>query len=183
MSPIVPRLSREIELNNDLTLDASSLASGVTLLAAPASRHFWTTSSTLLQAFKVTFSGGRLKSLVSDAYGGSIYIYGSIGRFYSCTFTNNTVTSTGSAGGGAIYTSSGTSIEMFDCTVRDNTVVGSVEATGGGVSASNSWGLTLTGTTFLRNSVQVGANRIDVLGLVLMIQSDDQTLCDATSIS
>lgn len=147
-----------------MTLNASGLASGVTLLAAPASRHFWT--SAVLRASKVTFAGGRLHAvnpvdpLAVTGYGGSVSLdYGS-GYFQSCTFRNNTVTSTGDGGGGAIYLSGDTnSLEMINCTVHHNSVFVANVGYGGGLLAWLAGRVVLTRTKFLHNLLQVRASR------------------------
>lgn len=154
------RLSQTYSLTKSVTLNATSLPTGITLLAPPDSRHFTVASSAVLTASKVTFAGGRLRSIGgSSAYGGSLHVSGSAsGSFTSCTFRNNTaVSSAGVAGGGAIYVTAGNSIAMVDCMVQDNVVVAGTEGRGGGVLMSTVTSLTITRTTFLNNTVQVRA--------------------------
>lgn len=155
---LICRLSQTYSLTQSVTLNATGLATGITLLASPASRHFSVSSSAVLKASRVTFAGGRVRSVGgSSAYGGSLHISGSAsGSFTSCSFQNNTVfSSSTAAAGGAIYVTSGNSITMVDCTVRDNTVVAANDGRGGGMSISTATSLTLTRTRFIGNMVQV----------------------------
>lgn len=152
-------------VNGNLTLDASSLYSRVTLLAPPYRRHFNITQTAWLTATKVTFSGGRIRS-TAGAYGGSLYFAGGgSGLLSSCTFTNNTVTMpTGSAaakGGGVYFTGPGRLL-LRGCLFSGNKVgsdaVGG-EAHGGGLCVEGARRLSLWQTVFIRNSAQVCINK------------------------
>lgn len=147
-------------LTKSVTLNATSLPTGITLLAPAGSRHFTVSSSAVLTASKVTFAGGRILSVGgSNAYGGSLHLSGSAsGSFTSCTFTNNTAVSPASAaGGGAIYVTSGNSVAMIDCMVRENVVVAGTEGRGGGVLLNTVASLTITRSKFVGNKVEVRA--------------------------
>lgn len=148
-------------INGNLTLDASSLSSGITLLAPPYRRHFNITQTAWLTATKVTFSGGNIRS-TAGAYGGSLYFAsGGSGLLSSCTFANNTVTMpTGSAaakGGGVYFTGPGRLL-LRGCRFSDNSVGSGAmggEAHGGGLYVQGARGLSLWQTVFMRNSAQV----------------------------
>jgi hypothetical protein len=158
----VYRLSRSYGIaGRNLTLDASSLASGVTLIAASGRRHFNVTSNGWLTAKKVTFSEGRISRTGAAAYGGSLlFASGGSGVLSSCTFTNNTVTVLSGgfvAGGGAIYLADGGSLRMTSCRLSGNRAVATANAQGGALHVINGAALSLWRTIFSRNVVQVSA--------------------------
>jgi hypothetical protein len=153
------RLSTTYEIaSRNLTLDASNLASGVTLLAPSSKRHFNVTSNGLLRAGKVTFQGGRVRSLTA-AYGGSLLITsGGSGVLSSCTFTNNTVTvpsGTATAGGGAVYVTGRGKLRMDTCRLSGNSAVSPSDAQGGALLVVKGGALSLWRTTVVQNVVQV----------------------------
>jgi hypothetical protein len=158
-SASVYRLSRTYGIaGRRLTLDASSLASGVTLIAASGRRHFNVTSNGWLRVNKVTFSGGRVRR-TTNAYGGSLLIAsGGSGVLSSCTFINNTVvvpSGTAVAGGGAVYVTGRGKLRMSDCRLSGNSAISLTNAQGGALHVVNGGALSLWRTTFVQNVVQV----------------------------
>jgi hypothetical protein len=145
-------------VGRNLTLDASSLASGVTLLAALGRRHLNVGSNGWLTAEKVTFSGGRVRR-TTTAYGGSLLIgNGGSGVLSSCTFINNTVivlSGTAAAGGGAVYVTGPGKLRMSDCRLSGNTAISPTSAQGGGLYVVTGGALSLWRTAFVQNAVQV----------------------------
>lgn len=121
-----------------VVLDASGLSSGVTLLAAPASRHFRVTGSTAnLTAKAITFQNGRINMTSGNARGGSLFVeLGGSGYLEDCVFRNNSVTSSSLAEGGAIYASGSGAIVLRRSVLLDNVVTAAVQGNGGAVFIS-----------------------------------------------
>lgn len=158
LAPVCSLTSSHVIAKRNLTLDASSLASGVTLIAPPSQRHFNISSRGWLTASKVTFSGGRITGTVA-VFGGSLYFAnGGSGVLSSCRFTNNTVivvSGLADAGGGAIYLEGRGSLRMSSCQLSGNHAVTPGSALGGALHVAGGVALTLWQNTFASNSVQV----------------------------
>lgn len=115
-----------------IVLDASGLSTGVTLLAAPASRHFYVTGNNAnFTAKAITFQNGRLNYTTGNALGGSMAIeFGASGLFEDCVFQNNSVSGR-LARGGVLYAYRSANLVWRRCVVRDNFASSHVEAAGG----------------------------------------------------
>jgi hypothetical protein len=176
----VYRLSTTYEVSNrNLTLDASSLASGVTLLAATSRRHFNVTNSGWLQATKVTFAEGQI-SRATNAYGGSLYFArGGSGAFSSCTWRNNSVTGTSGnamAGGGGIYLTGRGKLALTGCTMKLNRVVSSSDVMGGALYVDGGGSLSLTRSNFTQNSLTVSHEGSSAIGLKGLLYGKSLTM-------
>lgn len=143
-----------------ILLDASGLSTGVTLLAAPASRHFQVTgNSANFTAKAITFQNGRQNFTTAFALGGSMTIeLGASGLFEDCVFRNNSASSQRLARGGAVYAYRNANLLLRRCVVRDNFASSNVEAAGGALFLTEA-----TGSILLISS-QLISNRVVVSG-------------------
>lgn len=149
------RLLNEYTLTGKLQLDASGLASGVTLVAASNKRFFTVDNNANLTAKGVTFADSQFRWSSSVRGGGFNFGYSS-GMFEGCTFRNITAFSDVHALGGAMYMSGGTYV-FRDCVFRDNNAIGYYWIQGGAMYTddSSSTKLTVVGTSFINNRAVV----------------------------
>ena len=142
-------LAAELQLTKDMTFDASALASPVTVVAAPASRHFYQVGDT-----DTTFKGLTLTGGNPGGDGGAIYAEsaGTL-RLEDCTLWANT-----GVRGGAINTQA--ALIMDRCTFENN------QATDGGALLIQSPGLLANDCSFLDNTASSdgGAIRFNAVG-------------------
>lgn len=106
----------DITVPSAVTLDASSLAGGLTVDGNNASRHFHVETGKSLTLRGLTLTGGN----GNGANGGSIFAEGTL-RLHHCTFTGNDST----MAGGAIGLFSGV-LSATGCTFAENTAGDSV---------------------------------------------------------
>jgi hypothetical protein len=153
-------LSREYRLTAaNITLDASRLASPVTIFASSLSRHFTLAGSATLAASNVIFAAVRPASATPMFQGGSMFISGpSVSVLLTrCGFVDNFIRTTASladhAQGGALYIAAG-EVTLRSCTFRGNSVyAGGSAYTGlGGAVCHAGGGLVMTSCTWLGNS-------------------------------
>jgi hypothetical protein len=131
-------LNRAYRVAAKIILDASNVASGVTLMAGRRSRHFNVTTTGELTAVQVTFAGGRVINPGGFAWGGSLYLDGGAGYFLRCTFSNNSVVAGSTGTGGAIQNGRfpvsanlGATLTMIGCSITQNWIRSNKEAYGG----------------------------------------------------
>ena len=137
-----------------ITLDASSLASKVTLLAMRSWGHFKVQSFGNLTAFNVNFNG-VYKSGFANTVGGSIYMTSGYARFVSCGFVNNTILNSVNAGGAGIYQTGGT-LTLDSCIFDSNSIYSTTTSGGAALQVRATTGypspsVTITRCTFQRN--------------------------------
>ncbi len=134
-------LATELVVGKAVTLDASSIASGVTLSGSNSTRLISVTGAGNLTLKKLTLNGGNGVGAAANGFGGAIFSAGTA-RFEDCTFSNSSAVN---YGGGIASTGA---LQVIRCTVNDNTS-GSL---GGGIYSASSGNLTLTNTTVTANT-------------------------------
>ena len=134
--------------NGGVTLDASSLAAGITISGGGTSRIFFVQAFIPLAITGVTFTGGNGAG-ESSGNGGAIFNRGIL-TLTRCTFIGNSVTTSG----GAIYSGSQANapvITLTHCTFSGNTA-----GSGGAFSNGTASRATLKHCTFFGNNAAQG---------------------------
>ncbi len=136
-----------IDQHDTVTIDASSLPSGITIDGAGYTRLFYVPSGKKLTLRAMTLSGGNGSGAHANGSGGAIYTEASSTlTLERCTLSGNTTTGI-STTGGAIY-SAGTAV-LTQCSLAGNASPGSA---GSGGAVVNLGTLTVVHCTFTGNS-------------------------------
>lgn len=148
-------LSSEIILAKALTIDASSLASNVTVSGANTTRLIRVDAAGNLTLRKLTFTRGQGVGAANNGFGGAIYNVGTA-TVERCTFERNY----GSNYGGAIYSGIGSTLTVD----RSTFTINATSLYGGAIS--NSGVMLITASTFQGNTstYQGGAVYTDYYG-------------------
>jgi len=155
-------LQSALVIDRGVTLDASGLSGGVTILGNGGSRLFYVNPSVNLTLRSLTLSGGSAVGTTATGFGGAIYNQG-ITSIDRCKFSGNSA----STYGGAIYNYSGASL-----TINDTSFAGNSTGLNGG-AISNSSNLSVNRSTFSGNtsSYQGGGLYNDFSGVVTITNS------------
>ncbi|MBL9115081.1 MAG: hypothetical protein JNJ83_08735 [Verrucomicrobiaceae bacterium] len=137
-------LSSEIVLASSVTIDASSLAGGMTISGNNATRHFTVNSGQTVTLKNLILTGG---STPSASNGGAILNNGTL-TVQGCTLHGNTAT----AGGAAIFNSA--TLTVSTSTLSNNTATGN----GGAIQTAVGTTTTLAQCTLTGNSCGTGGN-------------------------
>lgn len=165
-------LGSEIVLDSDVTLDASSLPSGITVSGSNAHRIFVGNADSTVTLRRLKLTGGNGAGANSSGYGGAIFSQGTL-TLEDCTLAGNTAANsgaaacahsgsltlarctlsgnTGAAWGGAIRSDSAT-VALTQCTLSGNQAANQ----GGALYASEDSVITLAHCTLAGNSAPVG---------------------------
>jgi|GEM_PF-881420 len=140
----------ELEVTDSLTIDASALATGLTIDAQQNSRvlHF-TASTGDLTLNDLTLQNGRTTGTTFTSSGGGIRFRSGGSLMLNRSTVTGSSTSAGNAHGGGIYSNTG-AVRLVDSTVSNNSTTGG-NAQGGGIYAATG-AVTLTGSTISGNS-------------------------------
>ncbi len=154
----------EIVVTKSLTLDASSLPSGLTIDGGTGTNRLFTVDSGQSLTLRgLTLTGGNGGGVISSGYGGAIYNDGGTLTLTQCTLTGNSASDSASDSGGAIY-NSGT-LTLTQCTLSGNSATND----GGAIVASGGT-LTLTQCTLSGNSASFGGGAISARGTLTLTQ-------------
>ncbi|MCP5533968.1 MAG: hypothetical protein H7A48_12420 [Akkermansiaceae bacterium] len=134
-------LSSELVLDKELTLDASAIASGVTISGNAATRLVSVTASGDLTLRKLTLEGGNSAGAAANGFGGAIYNAGHT-KLEDCMVSDSAAVN---YGGGISSTGS---LEVIRSTVNGN----SAGSLGGGIYSASSGDLVLTNSTVTGNT-------------------------------
>jgi len=147
-------------LNKSLTIDASSLASGITINGNGANRIFQVAADNTVTLKSLTLTNG----LASGANGGAIDNSGTL-TLDGCTVAGNlaSTTITGPHNGGGIANETGGVLSLNQCTVAENSAGGS----GGGIE--NLAALTINECTIASNSCSASGGGVDHAGTSLVL--------------
>jgi sugar lactone lactonase YvrE len=126
----------ELVIDRNLTINASSLAAGVTISGNNASRVFNITAGGVVTMDSLTITAGNA------ANGGAVFNQGTL-NLANATLSGNTASSTG----GAIFNQSGGTLALVNCSLAGN-----VSALEGGAILNNSSGFSLTHCTLSGNT-------------------------------
>lgn len=136
-----------IDQHDAVTLDASSLPSGITIDGGGYTRLFYVPSGKKLTLRAMTLTGGNGAGALANGAGGAIYTEASSTlNLERCTLSGNKTSGT-STSGGAIH-NAGTAV-LAQCTLADNASPGSA---GPGGAVVNQDTLTVVHCTFYGNS-------------------------------
>jgi hypothetical protein len=132
----------QLTIDKDVTIDASALASQITINPGSASRAIGVTGGST-----VVLKGLRISNGSADQGGGILNDGGSL-TLRRCTLSGNAA----SEKGGGVYNINGGSLTVSDGTVFSSNVA----ADGGGISNEIGSSLEVNGATFSRNTATVG---------------------------
>ena len=164
----IPLTNGQLSLDRSVTIDARSLAAGVTVTSGNSNRLFFQATNTTCALLGLTLSGGF------STNGGAIYNNGGSLNLTNCVFAGNATPQTNVAhSGGAIYNNGG-ALGLDTCTFSGNKSVngGAIDSIGGSLLMSNcalsgNFGQYFTpgaGSGVIRNSGQLTLTDCTVTG-------------------
>ena len=153
-------LSSEMVLSKALTLDASGVSGGVTLTGGSATRLIFVSLTGNVHLRGITLSQGNSVGSTTSGFGGAIFNAGTT-VLEECSLAGNQAVNYGGA-----VASSG-SLELVRCTVSGN----SANSLGGGIYSAAPGSLTLTNTTITANSAVLFGGAIYHTGPVTLLHA------------
>lgn len=154
------------DLEQPLTIDASTITGGITIDGNQASRVL-----SINTVNSVTLDGLTITRGLTNYSGGAIYAFGSPTNLVlnNCTISGNSAGADGGGIGGAIL-ASGVNVSMNNCNIIDNSA-----PSGGGISSTNGASINLISSTVSNNSAGSGAG--------LLAQSNGNISLDKSTVS
>lgn len=142
-------LGSEIDITDaaSVTIDASSLAAGLTISGNSTNRIFYVGSGRRLGLKSLTLTGGNGVGSAFSGNGGAIMVTGGTLEVALCTFTGNAASGEGS--GGAIYNFQAGNVTLNRCTLSQNS---SPVESGGAIYNDVNCSIALTHCTISGNS-------------------------------